>query len=172
MAGHREALLEGAIHCIQAKGYARTTARDIVAASGTNLASIGYHYGSKEALLRQAIRELFRRWYMPLIARAAEAGAEASLDTVLAGLDEHRSLLVSHFEALAEVPRNDELRAFIADAYSQFRDALAEQLGGGAEAEESAGLLIAALDGAIVQWFLGLDWRPRAPALLRAVGPS
>jgi hypothetical protein len=23
-----------------------------------------------------------------------------------------------------------------------------------------------------VQWFLGLDWRPRAPALLRAVGPD
>lgn len=48
--GHREDLLEGAKRCLLEKGYARTTARDIGAASGTNLASIGYHYGSKEAL--------------------------------------------------------------------------------------------------------------------------
>ncbi|MDV9173166.1 TetR/AcrR family transcriptional regulator [Streptomyces sp. W16] len=52
--GHREDLLEGAKRCLLAKGFARTTARDIVTESGTNLASIGYHYGSKDALLAQA----------------------------------------------------------------------------------------------------------------------
>lgn len=52
--GHREDLLEGAKRCLLAKGFARTTARDIVRESGTNLASIGYHYGSKDALLAQA----------------------------------------------------------------------------------------------------------------------
>ncbi|MGH3839469.1 MAG: TetR family transcriptional regulator, partial [Pseudonocardiaceae bacterium] len=40
--GHREALLDGARRCLLERGYARTTARDLVAASGTNLASIGY----------------------------------------------------------------------------------------------------------------------------------
>jgi AcrR family transcriptional regulator len=52
--GHREDLLEGAQRCLLAKGFMRTTARDIVKESGTNLASIGYHYGSKDALLAQA----------------------------------------------------------------------------------------------------------------------
>ncbi|MFE7774671.1 TetR/AcrR family transcriptional regulator [Streptomyces sp. NPDC057445] len=52
--GHREDLLEGAKRCLLHKGFARTTARDIVKESGTNLASIGYHYGSKDALLAQA----------------------------------------------------------------------------------------------------------------------
>ncbi|UUU25102.1 TetR/AcrR family transcriptional regulator [Streptomyces sp. DSM 40750] len=52
--GHREDLLEGAKRCLLEKGFARTTARDIVKESGTNLASIGYHYGSKGALLAQA----------------------------------------------------------------------------------------------------------------------
>ncbi|MFI5978729.1 TetR/AcrR family transcriptional regulator [Streptomyces sp. NPDC051452] len=52
--GHREDLLEGAKRCLLEKGFARTTARDIVRESGTNLASIGYHYGSKDALLAQA----------------------------------------------------------------------------------------------------------------------
>src|SRR5262252_8190305 len=53
--GHREDLLVGAVACLREKGYARTTARDIVAASGTNLASIGYHYGSTQALLNAAV---------------------------------------------------------------------------------------------------------------------
>src|SRR5256886_17609588 len=52
--GHREDLLAGAVRCLREKGYAHTTARDIVAASGTNLASIGYHYGSTKALLNAA----------------------------------------------------------------------------------------------------------------------
>ncbi|MGW0701840.1 TetR/AcrR family transcriptional regulator [Streptomyces sp. NPDC002867] len=52
--GHRDDLLEGAKRCLLEKGFVRTTARDIVKESGTNLASIGYHYGSKDALLAQA----------------------------------------------------------------------------------------------------------------------
>ncbi|MFE1799091.1 TetR/AcrR family transcriptional regulator [Streptomyces sp. NPDC059517] len=52
--GHREDLLEGAKRCLLEKGFARTTARDIVKESGTNLASIGYHYGSKDTLLAEA----------------------------------------------------------------------------------------------------------------------
>ncbi|GAA2821341.1 TetR/AcrR family transcriptional regulator [Crossiella cryophila] len=49
--------MAGAKRCLLERGYTRTTARDIVAASGTNLASIGYHFGSKEALLTQALIE-------------------------------------------------------------------------------------------------------------------
>lgn len=60
--GHREDLLEGAKRCLLAKGFVRTTARDIVKESGTNLASIGYHYGSKDALLTQAFVELVQEW--------------------------------------------------------------------------------------------------------------
>ncbi|MFI6012871.1 TetR/AcrR family transcriptional regulator [Streptomyces sp. NPDC051243] len=63
--GHREDLLEGAKRCLLAKGFVRTTARDIVKESGTNLASIGYHYGSKDALLAEA--------YLALVAELSEA---------------------------------------------------------------------------------------------------
>jgi AcrR family transcriptional regulator len=60
--GHREDLLAAARRCLETRGYARTTARDLVAESGTNLASIGYHFGSKEALLNQAMGESFLEW--------------------------------------------------------------------------------------------------------------
>ncbi|WP_210577314.1 MULTISPECIES: TetR/AcrR family transcriptional regulator [unclassified Streptomyces] len=63
--GHREDLLEGAKRCLLAKGFVRTTARDIVKESGTNLASIGYHYGSKDALLAEA--------YLALVGELSDA---------------------------------------------------------------------------------------------------
>ena len=77
--GHREDLLEGAKRCLLEKGYGCTTARDIVAASGANLASIGYHYGSKDALMRQAIiasSEEWGAWCRPVPGRFDEAVPE------------------------------------------------------------------------------------------------
>ena len=73
--GNREKLLAGAKRCIQEKGFARTTARDLVAASGTNLASIGYHFGSKEALLTQALVEELGEWGDQVLAPVLSAGA-------------------------------------------------------------------------------------------------
>ena len=68
----RERLLQGASRCLQEKGYAETTARDIAAASGANLRSIGYHFGSTKSLLLAAISLNFRRWLEPLIAAATD----------------------------------------------------------------------------------------------------
>src|SRR3954467_10451517 len=72
----RDQLLAGAIECLQTKGYARTTARDIAAASGANLASIGYHFGSKEGLLTEAIARIDAEWTERIIAASlANPGA-------------------------------------------------------------------------------------------------
>src|ERR671919_1149027 len=68
----RAALLEAAIECIQEKGYTRTTARDIVAAAGSHLPSINYYYGSKDALMDEALVESARRWLVLLTGIAAE----------------------------------------------------------------------------------------------------
>ena len=48
---HRDALLDAAKSLLRERDYGNITARDLVAASNTNLGSIGYHFGSKEALL-------------------------------------------------------------------------------------------------------------------------
>ncbi|MFB9904891.1 TetR/AcrR family transcriptional regulator [Allokutzneria oryzae] len=115
--GHREELLAGAKQCLYERGYARTTARDIVAVSGTNLASIGYHFGSKEALLTQALIEATKEWAAavdaiwdtdpraPLIERF-----EAMWITVVDSLVEHRNLWLSTFEAFNQAERLPELR--------------------------------------------------------------
>jgi AcrR family transcriptional regulator len=78
--GHREDLLEGAKRCLLEKGFARTTARDIVKESGTNLASIGYHYGSKDALLAQAYIALVEEVSFEGEGDAGITGAPGSLE--------------------------------------------------------------------------------------------
>lgn len=67
----KDRLLEAAIICLQRKGYAATTARDIAAEARANLRSIGYHYGSTRGLLLAAISANWRRWLAPLIAATA-----------------------------------------------------------------------------------------------------
>ena len=47
---------------LRERDYGNITARDLVAASNTNLGSIGYHFGSKEALLNEAIGQALEEW--------------------------------------------------------------------------------------------------------------
>src|SRR4051812_36238625 len=109
--GHREDLLEGSITCLQQKGYAATTARDIVNASGTNLGSIGYHYGSKEQLLDQALLEAVKRWFEPLIASVAGPPDELATrlrEAIRAQLEtRNRAMVIAYFEALVRAERSE-----------------------------------------------------------------
>ncbi|MEN2422111.1 TetR/AcrR family transcriptional regulator [Streptomyces rimosus] len=122
--GHREDLLEGAKRCLLDKGYARTTARDIVAASGANLASIGYHYGSKDVLMRQALVETAAEWGAGF-ADTGEAGGPAPegdpverfaamWDLILRRFQEQRDFVTSQVEVLGLLPRDPELRTELA----------------------------------------------------------
>ena len=77
---HRDQLLEGAIQCLRTKGYARTTARDIASAANGNLASIGYHFGSKEALLNEAIMRACEEWTTRLGEAAFASGSDSPLE--------------------------------------------------------------------------------------------
>ncbi|QPZ38882.1 TetR/AcrR family transcriptional regulator [Paramicrobacterium chengjingii] len=55
--GNREDLLAGARRVIAEQGIAKTTARDIATAAGVSLAAIGYHFGSKDRLVTEALVE-------------------------------------------------------------------------------------------------------------------
>jgi AcrR family transcriptional regulator len=181
--GHRERLLEAAIVCLQEKGYARTTSRDLVAASGTNLASIGYHFGSKERLLNIAVAEAFQRWLKPLVALAAEPGPatplerlQRSLVGVMDTLDENRPLVAACLEAWAQMARSEDLRAELVASYDDFhqviaattRDAFAEVGAPDVDADALAALIIALFDGLLVQWQLDPERTPSAERLTSA----
>ncbi len=182
--GHRERLLEAAIVCLQDKGYARTTSRDLVAASDTNLASIGYHFGSKERLLNTAVAEAFQRWLKPLVALAAEPGPATPLERLarsLAGvldtLEENRSLVAASLEAWAQMSRSEELHAEMMATYADFhrviavttREAFAEVGAPDVDADALAALIIALFDGLLVQWQLDPELTPSAERMTSAV---
>jgi AcrR family transcriptional regulator len=181
--GHRERLLEAAIVCLREKGYARTTSRDLVAASGTNLASIGYHFDSKEHLLNVALTEAFQRWLKPLVALAAEPGPATPLDRlgrtlngVMDTLEENRPLIAACLEAWAQLARSDDLRVEMKTTYEDFRtviagttrDAFAEVGSSAVDADALAVLIIALFDGLLVQWQLDPSGSPGASRLIDA----
>ena len=168
--GNREALLAGAKQCLIEKGYARTTARDIAAASGVSLAAIGYHFGSKEALMNQAIYEFVGDWSQE-VERAL--GAEGALDaeplkrfesimerTIESFSGPARGMWAAQLELLSPMERNEELRSFLARIQRDAADGLAEFFLGtdpaqDPEAARTAGsVLHALLIGVIVKWFM------------------
>ena len=147
--GHRDQLLEAARRLLEERGYAHITARDLVAASDTNLASIGYHFGSKAALLNAAIEASFDDWAAELAATVMSepdatplARAGATWVAVLARLPERRNMLQAYVEALAQALRVPELRAQLAEHYRRARAMVAElvarSLGEGLDAERPA----------------------------------
>src|SRR3954467_189239 len=172
---HRDALLDAAKHLLRERGYARITARDLVAASGTNLASIGYHFGSKEALLNEAIGASFSEW-TELLTAAAMADPDAtplgrvmtSWRAMLNGFEATRPIFVAFLEALAQAERAPEVRAQLADIYDDMRREVAATITeviGGDDAEVLASFLIAVCDGLLIQAFLDPEGAPDADQL-------
>jgi AcrR family transcriptional regulator len=166
--GHREKLLAAALVCLRDKGYARTTARDLVAVSGTNLASIGYHFGGKEALLNEAMATCIRDWTARVEKALFETPAESPrelLERALVALidvfEEMRPYLMAGVEVYAPAMRSEALRAKLAEAYAQTRREGAEMIrrareGFGLEMpvdpEAVVSVLMAISDGLMLQW--------------------
>src|SRR5438270_8901398 len=166
---HRDDLLAGAVRCLREKGSARTTARDIVAASGTNLASIGYHSGSTEALLNAAVLRAME----DIGAETAQAMGFNAEAAVTEGPVERFERLWTHliesFRVNSEVwaatvdvfsvtARNPDVRAAIADGLEDGRLLWARFLYGEtedtAELRAAGSLYQALISGVLVQWLV------------------
>jgi len=182
---HRDALLEAAKRLLREQGYAHTTARDLVAASGTNLASIGYHFGSKEALLTEALGEAFEEWTERLNNAGWAASDAAPLDRLVAALnamvadlEEARPFFIAYLEAMAQAERSPELRERLARQYEGNRRevavSVAAAIGGdgaaGGDADAVASLLIAIADGLLIQSFIDPGRLPTGEEFTAALG--
>lgn len=167
--GNREDLLAGAKRCLLEKGYARTTARDIAAASGVSLAAIGYHFGSKEALMNQAVYESIGDWAEE-VERALNAEDAAGkplrrFESIMERTIESfggsgRGLWASQIELLGLLEHNAELREFLAGVQGDAATGLAELMLGidpaadPQPAREAGSVLHALFIGIMVKWFM------------------
>jgi AcrR family transcriptional regulator len=180
--GHKEYLLEGAKKCLVEIGYAQTTARDIVAASGTNLASIGYHYGSKDALMFHAMIAMIGEWaekidagvQLPSTASSAER-FRARWERLISLFAEDRNILVASFEAVGQIERSPELRAIIAGAQEDGRLTLAADFftidpSMDQKTVRAVGAaMLAMMTGVMAQWLINPKGAPTAEELTVAM---
>ncbi|MFH9981408.1 TetR/AcrR family transcriptional regulator [Streptomyces sp. NPDC017179] len=173
--GHREDLLEGARRCLLQKGFVRTTARDIVRESGTNLASIGYHYGSKDALLVQAYISLIEGmgegfepgWGAGGVAQAPPGSLERFREVwanIIRSVPETRAVWLLSFELILQGDRVPEVRKLLAQAQEEGRSGIVPLFNGVPEADldketvDTEGRLYQTLlQGLMVQWLFDPD---------------
>jgi AcrR family transcriptional regulator len=160
---NREALVEGALRCLHRLPPERITARAIADEAGANLASIGYHFGSKDELVTTAAIEGLDRWLAEIERRLAGlAGADPAarlrraLDVHDATRREHAALARTYVTALARAQHDERVRELLAEGFHRTRPELAALLGLGDDEAgvHAGGLLLALFHGLLVQTLL------------------
>lgn len=118
----RDDLLAAARKLLVEKGYDRTTARDLAAASGAHLGSIGYHFGSKDALMTEAALLAQGEWGMLIdeALRTADANSpnerlEVCLNTLIAALSRQPEILVASAQSLTKAAFDQDIQRVLAD---------------------------------------------------------
>lgn len=159
--GNKEALILGAKQCLFEKGFTRTTARDIATAAGVSLAAIGYHFGSTEVLLSQALFETVGEWGTRLGEAMAAGGDPAAIwDGIIASVHSDRAIWTVQYEMVGQIDRSDQLHAFLTDSQRYARNELAGLFGsemdtaGDEDRRLLGGLYQAILGGLVMQWLI------------------
>ncbi|GAA3962785.1 TetR/AcrR family transcriptional regulator [Actinomadura viridis] len=194
--GQRERLMAAAKRCLEEKGYARTTSRDLASAADANVASINYHYGSKEELLTAALLETVDGWAEKVVGAPAPSPSDPAdppaagerLPRVWSEMIESfatdRAMIVATVEALAQAERLPQVGAQIAAAYERARASLAGDLHGAEPWDERTARALASVHMALIaglslQWLVDTENAPSADdvllglrALLADLGPA
>jgi AcrR family transcriptional regulator len=181
---HRDALLSAAKTLMRQSGRGEITARDLVAASDTNLGSISYHFGSKEALLDEAAKLVFEEWAQAL-ARTITADPDTppakrlgrALEMILDDFEAMRPYFLGFIQIVAGSERSPETREQLVEHYRRQRETvttmISESFSDGIDPEGArhiASLLMAVSDGLMLQSLIDPDSAPTSRQLTLALG--
>jgi AcrR family transcriptional regulator len=165
-------------------GRGDITARDLVAASGTNLGSISYHFGSKDALLDEAAKLVFEEW-AKAVTRTISAHQDAppakrlarALEMILDDFDAMRPYFLGFIQIVAGSERSPATREQLQAHYRKQRDTVAtmvtELRGEDIDPEDArhiASLLMSISDGLMLQALIDPDSAPTSRQLTLALG--
>jgi AcrR family transcriptional regulator len=184
---NRAELLEGTLRCLERLPPEQVTARAIAAESGANLASIAYHFGSKDALVTEAVVLGLDRWLIE-IERALAAVAQddpaerftRAAEAFEATRRKHGGLARTFLGALARAQHEPRVAALLSEGFQHTRPNVAALLGLGEDqaGEDAAGLVHSMFTGLLFQQLLdpglGIEGErlERAKVRLRRVLPE
>jgi AcrR family transcriptional regulator len=171
-ASTRDRLLRASWRCVRRRGLKGATSRAITTAADANLGAITYYFGSKDALVAEAVGAAIERLVQPAVA----ALQDDALDPVSRVLEAIRRLeqaferstrdAPAYLEVLVHSGREPQLgervRRIFADLRSVLAAQIAEQQRAAAlpewiEPDAMAGLLLAVAQGVVLQTLVDGD---------------
>jgi AcrR family transcriptional regulator len=190
--GTRDQLIRATREAIRDVGMPATTAREIVRRAPANLAAIPYYFGTKDALVTEALVAEARELVAPVLALLAgpEPPAERAAEavTLLNDLFEaSRSQVPVYLAALAAAPHTPDVRRGLGSLWADLRTRLADDIAREVDAgrlpgwvvpEAMAAAILSLVNGVIIATVIdpeGPDHREVAAqflALLLAAGAA
>jgi AcrR family transcriptional regulator len=178
---NRSALVEGTLRCLQHLPPERVTARAIAEESNANLASIAYHFGSKDELVTEAVIAGLDRWLVEVDAAIGDDRIDPWTSAgVAVDARGHDGLARGFAAAIARGLHDPRVSERLAGGFRRTRPRIARMLGLGDDqvGEDAAGLVHSLFVGLLLQQLLdqrlgiAAERRERALARLRTTLPS
>jgi AcrR family transcriptional regulator len=160
---NRSELIAGTLRCLERLPPERVTARAIAKEAGANVASITYHFESKDALITEAVIDGLDRWLAEIAGRLVELDAEPPPErfrraaaVIEEGRRRHTGLAVNFLGALAKARHDPRIRELLTEGFRRTRPEVAEVLGLGDDPAgvDAGGLVLAMFDGLLFQVLL------------------
>ncbi|MFD4196859.1 TetR/AcrR family transcriptional regulator [Amycolatopsis thermoflava] len=149
----REALLDAAITVVARQGLRYLTYRAVAAEAGVTHGLVAHHFGSRDALLLEALRHSIQRAIDVTELRTESASPEDFVQGLADIVQRDPDLHAFQYEVLLEARRSPEARRHAEELYSSYRHAAREGLArmGIEDDGPMADLVFAALDGLVFQ---------------------
>ena len=163
---NRQQLIEGTLRCLERLPPEQITARSIAAESGANLASIAYHFGSKDDLVTEAVIEGLDRWLAEIQRSLASVATHDPAvrfthagEAIEATRRRHLGLARNFLGALAKAQHDPRVAELLAEGFRHTRPNVAALLGLGADQAglDAAGLVHSMFTGLLFQQLLDSD---------------
>jgi AcrR family transcriptional regulator len=128
--------------------------------SGANLASIAYHFGSKDDLITEAVIEGLDRWLADIARRLHRLPPEepaarfrAANQAIEATRTHHTGLARTFLSALVKAPHDPRVNTMLTDGFRRTRPTVASLLGLGDDqpGQDAGGLVLAMFYGLLFQ---------------------
>ena len=184
---NRSNLLEGTLRCLERLPPERVTSRAIAEESGANLASIAYHFGSKDDLVTESVIMGLDRWLAEISAGLGELDALEPAErfrragaVIDASRRRHTGLALNFLGALSKAHHDERVREMLAEGFRRTRPTVAALLGLGGDraGDDAAGLVHSLFVGLLFQVLLdpslGIEGKrmQRAQARLSRILPE